>query len=74
MDRGFPLRRLPLRLNEAAPSRAPEGFASVGKVFHLDARARGYDIFIYIFFGSRKPSTAALAAANSALANLYLPT
>ena len=64
MDRGFPLRRLPLRLNEAAVSRDPEGFASAGKVLHLLARARGYDIFIYIFFGSPNPSAATRAAAR----------
>ena len=74
MDRGFPLRRLPLRLNEAAVSRNPEGFASPGKVLHLLARAHGYDIFIYIFFGSPKPSSAVRAAANTQLGKLYLPT
>jgi hypothetical protein len=72
-DRGFPLRRLPLRLNEASVSATPEMFASPGKVLHLDARARGYDIFIYIFFGSPKPSAATRAAANAQLAKLYLP-
>lgn len=73
IDRGFPLRCLPLRLNEAAVSGTPEMFASPGKVFHLDARTRGYDIFIYIFFGSPKPSAATRAAVNLQLAKLYLP-
>jgi hypothetical protein len=74
IDRGFPLRHLPLLLNTTAVSRNPEAFDSPGKVLHLAARAHGYDIFIYIFFGSPKPSSAARAAANMQLGKLYLPT
>ena len=74
MDRGFPVRHLPLRLDTAAVSRNPEGFDSPGKVLHLAVRAHGYDIFIYIFFGSPKPSSAARAAASRQLGKLYLPT
>jgi hypothetical protein len=71
-DRGFPSRRLPLRLDEAAVSGTPEGFATAGKVLHLLARAHGYDIFIYVFFGSPKPSTATLAGADTELGKLSL--
>lgn len=74
MDRGFPLRRLPLRLNTATASRNPEGFDSPGQVLRLVARAHGYDIFMYIFFGSPRPSSRARAAANMQLGKLYLPT
>jgi hypothetical protein len=55
-------------------SGTPEGFASAGKVLHLLARARDYDIFIYIFFGSPKPSAATRAAANTQMGKLYLPS
>ena len=74
MDRGFPLRHLPLGLDEAAVSRNPEGFAAPGRVLHLLARAHGYDIFIYIFFGSPKPSSAVRSSADRQLGKLYLPT
>jgi hypothetical protein len=74
IDRGFPVRRLPLRLTAATASQDPEGLASPGKVLHLVARTHGYDIFIYIFFGSPKPSSAARTAANTQLGKLYLPT
>lgn len=72
-DNGFPPRRLPLRLNQAGLSRTPEGFAAPGRVLHLLARARAYDFFVYVFFGSSKPSAAARTAADAQLAKLQLP-
>jgi hypothetical protein len=72
-DRSYPKRRLPLRLAEARGSLDPEGFAAPGKVLHLLARAHGYDVFIFVFFGALHPRTAQLQLADMELQRLRLP-
>lgn len=73
IDRTFPPRRLPLRLADAFNTTNPEGFNGKGAVRRIDARAEGYNIDVVIFFGSRAPSTQAVAAARNELARLVVP-
>jgi hypothetical protein len=68
----------PLKVDEAAHTSDPEGMACppaaqsdcFGAVRHLTARESGRDFDLWIFFGSGKPSSAEVAAANAELARL----
>jgi hypothetical protein len=76
---------LPLRLSEAVPSNPFEGFrcapavsesrclAASGSIRHLEARVGRYFADLYVFFGTDRPATASLAAANAELARLRFP-
>jgi hypothetical protein len=74
-DRQYPRRSLPLRVQSMARTQ-PEGFAcppSSGNgcaTQALQAASARRDIAVWIFFGSGKPSSAQIAAANAELARL----
>jgi hypothetical protein len=76
---------LPLRLGEAVPSNPFEGFrcapavseshcyGASGSIRHLEARAGRYFVDLYVFFGTDRPATASVEAANAELARLRFP-
>jgi hypothetical protein len=75
-DRQYPRRSSPLRVQEADPS-AAKGFscprtAQAGCVRRLLADSSGWDLTVWIFFGSGKPSSTEVATTNSELARLEL--
>lgn len=73
VDNRFPVAKLPLTVDEAAATAPPEGFSAAGAIRRLDARVAGYDVDLSIFFGSERPSAAAVAAANRELTLLFFP-
>ncbi len=71
----YPRRALPLRVERAARTAAPEGTACPPAspscaVGHLLARESGWDTDVWIFSGSPRPSSAQLAAIDSELGRL----
>jgi hypothetical protein len=76
IDSHFPPAGLPLRLSEAVLLRgSPEGFQCqrACAVRTVEVSASGYDLGIFIFFGSSHPSHAMRTAADHELARLSLP-
>jgi hypothetical protein len=77
-------RALPLRLTGAARSNPFEGFscapavslprcfAASGSVRRLAGRLDGYDVDLYVFLGTDRPSSAQLEAVDAELARLRL--
>ena len=75
-------RALPLRLTRAIRSNPFEGFpcapavslsrcfAASGSVRRLYGRMNGYDVDLYVFLGTDRPSPAQIAAVDAELARL----
>ena len=75
-------RPLPLRLTEASRSNPFEGFpcapavplsrcfAASGSVRRLHGRMAGYDVDLYVFLGTDRPSSAQIAVVDAELARL----
>jgi hypothetical protein len=73
---------LPLRLSEGTRSNPIEGtgcapavplsrcFAASGSVRHLGGRLAGYDVDLFVFLGTDRPSPAQVAAVDAELARL----
>jgi hypothetical protein len=77
-EKYFPQTHLPLRLADTAALKGrPEGFpcgaSGCGQTRALQARAEGYDITVFVFFGRAHPSAAQRLAAGKELARLALP-
>ena len=78
----YPPRRLPLRVEQGVTSNPFEGFpcapavttskcyVASGSIRHLQARSGSYAIDLYVFFGTDRPTSASVAAADTELARL----
>lgn len=71
----YPQRPLPLRVEQAADTGAPEGASCPSTapdcfIRHLTAREAGWDLDVWIFFGRDLPLPGDLAAADAELARL----
>jgi hypothetical protein len=81
----YPRRRLPLRVEQGAPSSPFEGFrcapavttsrcyAASGSNWRIFGRYGRYDVDVYVFFGTDHPPPELFAQADSELARLRLP-
>jgi hypothetical protein len=72
----FPPTRLPLRLSDSLLlDGTPEGFVCprACAIRTLEASASGYNVAVWIFFGTRHPQVAARSAADRELARITIP-
>jgi hypothetical protein len=72
----FPPTRLPLRFGDSVLlDGTPEGFVCprACAIRTLEASASGYNVAVWVFFGTRHPSVAARAAADRELARITVP-
>lgn len=81
----YPRRKLPLRVEQGAPSNPFEGFrcahtvttsrcyAASGSVWRVFGRYGRYDVDVYVFFGTDHPLPELFAQADAELARLRLP-
>ncbi|HUJ54491.1 MAG TPA: hypothetical protein VLW49_00705 [Gaiellaceae bacterium] len=65
--RGRKLKSVPLRVEYMATSR-PEGFACPGTTRALQTGRKGWDVYVWVFFGAKHPPESIVAAANAELA------